>query len=405
MSIPRNPLFAPVDDNSNDSGTLTPDDILDVLNEDDSAEELEAAAEVPDEVEKDEVLEELETKPEEEEKEVELKDDDDEIVISIPRRQEILKAYPDIFKKFPSIESAIYREQQFSEVFPSIADAKQAVEDVQTLRTFEADLASGNIEGVLKAVKQGDEQSFDTLTNNYLQTLQKVDNNAFLRTIGYTVKSVLKASQEAGKNMGGDEGEQLQLAVQYVARHLFGKVDLDAAEVAPPRVNPEEGKLKQEREKFEGERLQSAVSEITDRVKSTINSFLEKNLDPKGFMTPYVRQKAFEDAMNLVDKEVSSDNRFRAILNNHWKAAKAANYDAAHKSKIRKAILDRAKISLPNVIRQVRADALKGISTRTREAGKAKDDRPIERGRPATTNKAVQKPAKNLTTLDYLMQD
>src|SRR5215469_7143808 len=74
-----------------------------------------------------------EEKPEEEiEEEVKLNDDDIDIDSPV-KRKELLAAYPDIFKKFPYLEKSMYREQQYSELFPTMSDAKVAAERSQIL--------------------------------------------------------------------------------------------------------------------------------------------------------------------------------------------------------------------------------------------------------------------------------
>ena len=46
-------------------------------------------------------------------------------------RKEILAKYPKLFKDFPYLEKAYYREQQFTEVFPTIQDARVQCEKAQ----------------------------------------------------------------------------------------------------------------------------------------------------------------------------------------------------------------------------------------------------------------------------------
>src|SRR5215471_9558495 len=43
-----------------------------------------------------------------------------------PTMQELREAFPDLFKKFPSMRDVFYREQEFTQIFPTIEDAKEA---------------------------------------------------------------------------------------------------------------------------------------------------------------------------------------------------------------------------------------------------------------------------------------
>src|SRR5687767_11360934 len=76
------------------------------------------------------------------------------------RRKDILKKYPTLFKDFPYLEKAYYREQQFTQVFPTIEEAKEASVKAGVLNNFENDLLKGNTVTILKGVKQQDELAF-----------------------------------------------------------------------------------------------------------------------------------------------------------------------------------------------------------------------------------------------------
>src|SRR5262245_14725457 len=124
---------------------------------------------------------------------------DDQLELVTPvRRREILAKYPTIFKDFPYLEKAYYREQQFTELLPTIEDAKQAVQAKDTLDRFESDLMSGNAETILKVVKQQDPNAFYKIADNYLTTLRNVDEKAYYNVLGNTIKHTVAAmAQEA----------------------------------------------------------------------------------------------------------------------------------------------------------------------------------------------------------------
>ncbi len=133
---------------------LGKDEILDELMKDDSIDKEDESIDLSKKVDeedksRDESVkkiadeEEKEIKEAEEiEKEIEIKDDD---YADIPKRQQILKEFPELFKKFPAIEHAIYREQQYAEVFPTINDAKEALARNQDFKSFENELFSGDL--------------------------------------------------------------------------------------------------------------------------------------------------------------------------------------------------------------------------------------------------------------------
>src|SRR3990167_9176528 len=84
----------------------------------------------------DDTKEEIEEKePETEEKEEPEKEEEPERLdlVAPVRKKEILAKYPTIFKDFPYLEVAYFRDRQFSEIFPTVDDAKEAQEKADTL--------------------------------------------------------------------------------------------------------------------------------------------------------------------------------------------------------------------------------------------------------------------------------
>src|SRR5216684_2440964 len=121
-----------------DEKPLTSDDILDKLNETDEKE--------VDEKPKEEVTEESIKEPITEDEgrtEEKIEIEEEEKYEEIPKRQAILKEFPELFKKFPAIEHAIYREQQYAEIFPTLDDAKEANARLDDFKAFESELFDG----------------------------------------------------------------------------------------------------------------------------------------------------------------------------------------------------------------------------------------------------------------------
>src|SRR5215471_8169350 len=118
------------------------------------------------------------------------------------RRRDILKKYPNIFKDFPYLEKAYYREQQFTELLPTIEDAKAAVEKSKVLDRFESDVTSGNTETILRAVKETSPDAFLKIVDNYLPTLAKVDEKAFFHVIGNVTKHTIINMVNEARRLG-----------------------------------------------------------------------------------------------------------------------------------------------------------------------------------------------------------
>ena len=150
-------LFYAIPDGPGGSGTtdldskdLNKDSIYDALGDDndiidlddkDEKKEKSSKADEKEDVKPEDEDDADKTKDKEDEEEDELADleeeldgpDEEKLELTTPvRRKEILTKYPNLFKDFPYLEKAYYREQQFTEIYPTIDDARAASEKGQT---------------------------------------------------------------------------------------------------------------------------------------------------------------------------------------------------------------------------------------------------------------------------------
>src|SRR5258708_7422068 len=154
--------------NQPDNSELNKDDIYDLLADDKPVEDTKEEVEAPKKETKKEPkeIDLVEGDDEEKEPEIELEDEDeekepDELDLVVPaRKKEILAKYPSLFKDFPYLERAYYVDRQYTELFGTIADAKQVIERAGILSSFEEQLQSGNTENILKTVKDSDPNAF-----------------------------------------------------------------------------------------------------------------------------------------------------------------------------------------------------------------------------------------------------
>src|SRR5438093_2107562 len=383
-----------------DKPELGKDEILDELSKSDE--------ELPTEVEK-EIEEEITEKTEEEEEpEVEIKEEDElEDYKEIPKRQEILKAFPEIFKKFPGIEKAIYREQQYAEVFPTVSDAKNASARLEDYKAFEGELFDGNLEGVLKSVKASNDKAFGKITGQFLQTLAKVNEKAYYSTLNHVIKNSIITAYNSGKE---NDDEQLTIAAQLIHKFIYGSPTITAPDkpTETNKIDEKELALQNRERSFVQQQLTNAVSDVTSRTDNIIKSTVDKYIDTKSVMTSYVRSKAIDDVMTQVRDSIGNDTRFRALLDKMWEQSARENFSDASKLKIRNALISKAKTLLPGIIQKVKNDALKGHVTRSKGASESKDEKPLASGRPSNNSgKSLKdtKIPKGVRTIDYLMQD
>jgi len=326
------------------------------------------------------------------------------------RRKEILAKYPALFKDFPYLEKAYYREQQFTELLPTIDDAKAAVEAKQTLDRMEVDVMGGNTQLILKAVKEQNPKGFAKLVDDYLPTLARVDEQAYYHVLGNVTKHTIVAMVREARRSGN---EALQSAAQLVNQFVFGTSDFQPPTnlSKPVQEDGKDKELEQKEQQFVRQQFETAVGDLNTRINNTLKNTIEANIDPKKSMTDYVRKNASREAMEMLESVLGKDTRFVALKDKLWESAFKENFSKASIDRIKSAYLSRAKTLLPAVIKKARIDALKGLGKRSDEE-ETPNKSPVPVGRPRSIegnkggkiSKASDIP-KGMRTIDFLMQD
>lgn len=407
-----------------EDGALSADGILDILSDDTDTTENDKGKEdkEKDEKSKDkgpgkevrgkEDEEGDEGEEEDEGKEVIKLEDQDDLEFLHVNRRDILKAYPDIFKKFPSIEKSIYREQQYAELYPTLQEARDAKESVDNYARFESSLLNGDISDVLNTVKNTDANAFERITETFLPTLNKLDKAAHASILSQVLKSAAITMYGEGKTRNN---ENLQLAAQILHEFAFGNGQITPYKFKHDievRENPREQELMNREQGFMKQQFDVAINDVSGRAENVIKSTVDKHIDPKGLMTPYVKGKASKEVLEEVDRAIKGDRSFSAILDRLWERALDSNFSEQTKIKIKNAILAKSQTVLPDIIRKIRADALKGYATRNDNGRRAdKDDeeevvdKPAKRDVAGPRNSSSKKDGRGMKTADFFLQD
>ncbi len=378
-------------------------------------EETETTEETTDEESDEESDENVDDELQELEQELEGPTDEQLELVTPVRRREILKKYPQLFKDFPYLEKAYYREQQFTELLPTIDDARAAVEKSQTLDRFEQDVIhNGNTENILRAIKEENPNGFLKMVDNYLPTLAKVDERAYLHLLGNVSKhTILAMVTEARKT----NNEALQSAAHIMNQFVFGSSDFvpptNLAKDGGPDDTKKEDEIKQREQSFIRQQLDGAVNDMNSRVNNTLRNTINTHIDPKQSMTEYIRGKASQDALDDLQRLIHQDSRFKSLADRLWEAAVKSNFSKDAVDRIKSAYLSKAKTLLPTVIKKARIDALKGMGKRVRNESDESDETPRNKKGPITPGaprshesggkikKAGDIP-KGMSTLDFL---
>src|SRR6188472_810735 len=224
MRLLFNNFYSP-EDTSGNAGDETKEETFELLNEED-VQEPEETLDLPtgkktetksgeDDGDSEEESEEEDDELKEMEEELKGPSEEDLELTTPVRRKEILAKYPQLFKDFPYLEKAYYREQQFTEIYPTIQDARISAEKANILDAAEKQVMNGDITMFLQAAKAEDQNAFNKIADNYLPTLRKVDQQAYYHVLGNVIKDTIITMVREGRNLG-DQGAPLTAAANVL---------------------------------------------------------------------------------------------------------------------------------------------------------------------------------------------
>ncbi len=423
----RYPLYAP-EDAATLIGTGSKQDMIDFMAEGDNDEkpeviDLEDKKDKEEDPDKEEVDPDLEEDLDKKDKKDELSDFEDEEppndekleLVAPVRKAEILKKYPNLFKDFPYMEKAWFREQQFSEVFPTPADAREAAEKAEALDAFEKNLVSGDSKDLFTTLRETDSNGYNKFIDNFLPTLAETDERAYGVVIGNIIKHAVRTMAAEGKKSNIDD---LQVAAQILYKFTFGNsewqepVVLAKADTKDPN---DPNKAAEEREqKISQREFERSRDSLSTKVNNSLKATIDANIDPKEQMTPYVKKQAMRDAFEETTKILNNDSRLKQVLDKLWERARASDYADPEMNAIRAAIKARASAVLPAALKKARIEALKGMGKRTSE--KLEDDEDTgdkrqsapqthRRQEPVSRIRNAKDIPKGMSTLDFLNSD
>jgi hypothetical protein len=354
----------------------------------------------------------------EDELEEELKEPDEEKLelLEAPSRKEILAKYPNLYKDFPQLERAYYREQKYSELLPTIEDAKLAIEKANLLDQYDKDIMSGSTETLLTQVKDTDKEAFAKVVDNYLPTLYKVDQHSYYHTIGNVIKHTIISMVRDGKEQDDSE---LGQAAAVLNQYIFGTSQfthpqrLSKEEVEDDGKKEREQEISQREKDFLEKQFNSARDGLGTKVDNILKATVDKAIDPNSTMTDYIKKNATREVLDGLEDLISRETRFRAAYDKLWERAFDNDFDKESMDRIQSAYLSKAKTLLPILIRNARNEALKGLR-RSEDNGKDKKG-PLPVGKTRTSTSLASGSAnkgsnskqipKGMTSLEYLNSD
>lgn len=326
--------------------------------------------------------EEVEEAPveEEEEKPTEVKTEEEpEPQSRYPRPpMKVIKAkYPELFKDFPALKDAMFREAAYTEVFPTVEDAREAASKSMVFDKFEEDLMSGDAGRLVVALDKTDPEVAQKFINGFLPSLQKLSKEAYVGVLSPVIQGLVRSVYNEGKRVNDSN---LQNAAYHLLNYLGFGEEVLTTEQRPtmPQPNPEQEKFNRERQEFYQGRFIQARNVVADETMVDTMSAINESLKVvRG--SDYMKQSLARDIFAAVDKAMGSDEKHLGLMESLWKQAERTGFNRASVEKIKTAYISRANALIPGISRKVREQAF-GKSLASKAQKVATPKAPVKSG-------------------------
>ena len=303
-----------------------------------------------------------------------------------PSFKDLTTAYPDLFKKFPDLREIIGREHDFTEVFDTVEEAKEAVENSKDFTFFEEKVMAGDAKTFLNVIKDADKADLTTFVGNFLPALKELSTDLYMETTAPFMIDALTAAYNDGSRAGN---ENLKNSALYISKYLFndhrfatGEVKLPKKEVKPPEKNVEQEAFNKEKAAFRKERFDTTSQDVEGRVVEKLTSDLKANM-PEG-ISDFTSKHIIEDIINECTSNLLGNKMYMKDIERAWELAEKSNYDFSAKQRMINKIYNAYKQILPEIRRKVVHSA----------TGK-KEERKESRPEPTGGSRSSGSPARN----------
>jgi hypothetical protein len=285
-----------------------------------------------------------------------------------PSIAQINEKFPDIFKTFPALKDMYFREAEYSRVFPTIDEAKEAAENNEAFTNIRGDIFSGDGTKFLSAVKEVDEKGLGRFAANFLPSLIKLSPDSFWRAANPLVEDVARNMFQKGTR---DKDENMQNAARYLSEYFFGSTEV--AEGKKTTVIKDEAKdpeVAKEREEYELERYTEFRGGVSNTIRADLKSVIDnEKLDPKKIFSPFIKSTIIDRIVKDIEDQLQSDKDHIRFMTSLWNRANKNGRTDEDKARIVSAYLARAKSLIPSIRSKYVSEAL-GQRQRTSEEKK-----------------------------------
>lgn len=331
--------------------------------------------------EKEEEVEELEEEKEEEEEEETEEETDKEEQIARPSWKELKEKFPGI-EKNEDFRQMYFREKAFSDIYPTVAEAKVAADKANTLDYFDESLREGDPTVLLQALASSSPETVAGMAEKFLPSLHNLSPKLFARATKDLIADIVNDIYDHGER---NNDNNLKQSIANICKYLYGDFRLP---VRPGRIENDPEIIK-ERERLRSERDNIFIGrrdEFVSKVDKSIDRQLEQILS-EGIETDndFIKRSIVRDTIDEMKSVIKTDEYFKANFKRLLSQAARAGFTPEWRTRIISAYLGRAKGLALTARSRIKAEALRERQSTERRSNRRveaaeKGDRGLNKG-------------------------
>lgn len=307
----------------------------------------------------------------EDKKKVKDEDDEDEdeeeplkLAFDRPTIREIKGKYPEFFKEFPAVRDALFREAEYTQIFPTIEDARETFQDSEALSVLRDSALNGEPGPVLAAIEEADTKSLRSFAKNFLPSLYKKNQEAYSEAITPLLENIVRSAYNTGAK---NNNEDLKNAALQLSNFIFDTDEVAAGKRTFARQEDTDSKrIREEREAELNGKYIKTLSEVSGEIQKNMRALIRKDFDPDDTLPPLMKRQAIDLISQKIAKQLEHDESHLSIMQGRWKHARSNGYTEQDKEKIIAAYVARAK----NLVPSVRSKVWEGLTKTTKKTPK-----------------------------------
>lgn len=334
------------------------------------------------------------TEEEEEKSTEEEEPEEEEEEITRPSWKDIKEHYPELAKN-KDFREMFHREKAYSEVFPTVEDARDSAEKSNVFDFFDNSLSEGNPQVLLNALNPPTVAKF---AENVLPALYQVHPELFARAVNPMIVEILNNISDRADQTGD---KNLKTSILNVAKVIFGEFKIPARvkRTVDPELEREKRDLRSERERLIATQRNTFLESSDKSIKRQLSEAILDGIDPRNSLSEFTRNAILDKVLDETREELNNDKAFKSKMQHLFRLAERAGFPPDYKPRLISAYLGRAKAIALGLRAKHRAAA---IGRRT-----AKSENKRIEGRPkneTTQNKNEKGNRSRKTDLDIILE-